>query len=332
MAITALISAPYVVPIIDRFRPLFQSNGVDLIVAEVVERLSEEELMAYAGKVDGVLCGDDRFSDSVLEAFAPRLKVIVKWGTGIDSIDIEAAARLGVQVCNTPDAFTDPVADSVMGYILAFARSVPWLDRAMKKGHWEKIPGRALRECTLGVVGVGRIGKAVLRRARAFGMQLVGNDIVPIDQAFLWDVGVEMMTLDQLLDHADFVSLNCDLNPTSYHLIDRTAFMKMKPSAVLINTSRGHVIDESAMIDALQEGKIAGAGLDVFEDEPLPNGHPLMSMDHVLLSPHNANSSPSAWKNVHMNSLRQLFQGLGLEFVEVVEGMQEDGSIGVVGS
>jgi D-3-phosphoglycerate dehydrogenase len=270
--------------------------------------------MAYAGEVDGVLCGDDRFSDSVLEAYAPRLKVISKWGTGIDAIDSDAAARLGVQVCNTPGAFTDPVADSVMSYILAFARSVPWMDQAMKAGHWEKIPGRALSECTLGVVGVGKIGKAVLRRARSFGMRLLGNDIVEIDQAFLWDIGVEMVTLDQLLSLSDFLSLNCDLNPSSCRLINREAFTKMHPQAVLINTSRGQVIDENALVEALQQGQIAGAGLDVFEDEPLPAGHPLMTMENVLLSPHNANSSPGAWARVHKNSLRNLFEGLGLEF------------------
>jgi D-3-phosphoglycerate dehydrogenase len=314
MMIKVLLSAPYMVPIVDRFSPIFQAYGIQIIVPEVVERLSEEQLMAYAGEVDGVLCGDDRFSDSVLEAYAPRLKVISKWGTGIDAIDSDAAARLGVQVCNTPGAFTDPVADSVMSYILAFARSVPWMDQAMKAGHWEKIPGRALSECTLGVVGVGKIGKAVLRRARSFGMRLLGNDIVEIDQAFLWDIGVEMVTLDQLLSLSDFLSLNCDLNPSSCRLINREAFTKMHPQAVLINTSRGQVIDENALVEALQQGQIAGAGLDVFEDEPLPAGHPLMTMENVLLSPHNANSSPGAWARVHKNSLRNLFEGLGLEF------------------
>jgi D-3-phosphoglycerate dehydrogenase len=323
MTIKVLLSAPYMVPIVDRFREIFTSNGIDLIVPEVVERLAEDQLMAYAGEVDGVLCGDDRFSESVLEAYVPRLKVISKWGTGIDGIDSDAAARLGVQVCNTPGAFTDPVADTVMSYLLAFTRNVPWLDSAMKVGHWEKIPGRALRECTLGVVGVGNIGKAVLRRARAFGMRLFGNDIVEVDRAFLWDVGVEMVTLDQLLSLVDFVSLNCDLNPTSYRLIDGAAFTKMQPHAVLINTSRGQVIDEKDLIEALHQGQIAGAGLDVFEEEPLPAGHPFMSMENVLISPHNANSSPGAWARVHKSSLRNLFQGLGLEFEEGFEILGE---------
>ncbi len=248
----------------------------------------------------------------VLQACAPRLKVISKWGTGIDSIDAEAAARLGIQVCRTPNAFTLPVADSVLGYILSFARRLPWLDRAVKAGTWEKIPGRTLSECTLGVVGVGNCGKAVLRRAQAFGMQLLGNDIVEIAPDFIREQRVEMVPLDELLRRSDFVSLNCDLNPTSYHLIDAQRLAQMKPGAVLINLSRGQVVDEPALVKALQEGVIAGAALDVFESEPLPAESPLRRMDNVMLAPHNANSSPFAWNRVHWNTIRNLLAGLGL--------------------
>lgn len=314
MTLRVLFSAPYMIPVLDRFRPLFDEAGIELVVPQVIERLSEEELMAFAGEIDGIVCGDDCFTSQVLEAYAPRLKVISKWGTGIDSIDCEATDKLGVQVCNTPSAFTDPVADSVMSYILAFARQLPWTDRVMKAGRWEKIPGRALGECTLGVIGVGKIGKAVLCRGRAFGMRLMGNDIVSIDQVFIHEVEVEMVALPQLLAQADFISLNCDLNSTSYHLVDHQAFTQMKPGSVLINTARGHVVDEQALIEALREGKIAGAALDVFEDEPLPRDSPLLSLDNVLLAPHNANTSPRAWEHVHWNTLRNLFDGLGLEW------------------
>jgi D-3-phosphoglycerate dehydrogenase len=293
--------------------PVFKQAGVDVIVAPVAERLSEDELMRYAGEIDGVICGDDQFSARVLEASVPRLKVISKWGSGIDSIDRETAARLGVQVCNTPGAFTDPVADTVMAYLLAFARRGPWLDREMKAKRWEKLPGRALNECTLGVVGVGKIGKAVLYRAKAFGMRLLGNDIVEIDSDFVTRVGVEMTSLPELLSQADFVSLNCDLNPTSYQLINRDTLGYMQTGAVLINTSRGAIVDEDALIEALHEGRLEGAALDVFEDEPLPANSPLLTMDNVMLAPHNANSSPRAWEHVHWNTLRNLFLGLGLE-------------------
>jgi D-3-phosphoglycerate dehydrogenase len=307
-----LISAPYLIPVLDQFRPLLESAGVELRVAAVQERLTEDELRSYAGAVDGVICGDDPFTAEILRAAAPRLKVISKWGTGIDSINRPEAERLGIRVFNTPGAFTEAVADSVLGYVLAFARRIPWTDRDLKHGGWGKPPGRSLSECSLGVVGVGAIGKAVLRRARAFGMSLLGNDIVSIDSGFLAETGTAMVPLPELLARSDFVSLNCDLNPTSLGLIDAAALERMRPSAVLINTARGPVVDEEALIAALRRGRLAGAALDVFREEPLPQDSPLRSMENVLLSPHNANSSPEAWARVHRNTIENLLRGLGL--------------------
>jgi len=310
---TILFTAPYMIPSLDRFRPMLEKYGLELIVAEVKERLDEEEIIAYAGRFDGAICGDDRYSARVLEACAPRLKVISKWGTGIDSIDQEACARLGIKIGNTPNAFTLPVADTVMGYILAFARRQPWMDRDMKKGRWQKLPGRSLSECTLGVIGVGNIGKAVLRRASAFGMELLGNDVVEVDPVFVRENRVEMTSLEDLMKRADFVSVNCDLNPTSHHLINARTLAWMRPESVLINTARGLVVDESALIAALQSGGIAGAALDVFETEPLPEGSPLLHMDQAMVAPHNANSSPMAWERVHWNTIRNLLDGLGID-------------------
>ena len=310
---TVLVSAPYLLPFLDRFRPVFAHYHLDLIIPEVNERLSEEEILKYAGQFDGALCGDDRFSERVQQACRPRLKVISKWGTGIDSIDQKAAARLGIRVGNTPNAFTLPVADSVMAYMLAFARRQPWMDRAMKAGSWEKLPGRSLSECCLGVIGVGNIGKAVLRRARAFGMRLLGNDIIPIAPDFVIENGVEMLPLEALLAQADFVSLNCDLNPSSFHIICTETLSKMKSSAILINTARGPLVNEPALAAALQQGQIAGAALDVFEVEPLPQDSPLLKMDNVMLAPHNTNSSPSAWERVHWSTIRNLLTGLGID-------------------
>lgn len=314
MSPTLLFSAPYMVPYLDRFGPVLKSYGLELIVAEVQERLNEEDLLKFAGQFDCVVCGDDRFTSKVLEACAPRLQVISKWGTGVDSLDLEAASRLGIKVYRTPNAFTLPVADSVLGYMLAFARRQPWMDQAMKSGIWMKIPGKTLAECALGVVGVGTIGKAVIRRARAFGMKILGTDIVEIDHVFLLENNVEMTSLENLLYQSDFVSLNPDLNPSSYHLMNEQTFGMMKASGVVINTSRGAVIDEPALVKALQEGTIAGAALDVFEHEPLPMDSPLRSMDNVMLAPHNANSSPLAWERVHWNTIRNLVEGLGLHF------------------
>lgn len=314
---TILFTAPYMIPFLDRFRPVLESFGLELIVPDVEERMDEADLIAYAGQFDGTICGDDRYTPQVLEACSPRLKVISKWGTGIDSIDADACARLGIIIGNTPNAFTLPVSDSVMGYILAFARRQPWLDQAVKSGRWQKIPGRSLSECILGVVGVGDVGKAVVRKARAFGMTLLGNDIVDVNHVFLAETGLNMIPLDTLLAEADFISLNCDLNPTSHHLINAETLALMKPDAVLINTARGPVVDEAALVAALQGGTIAGAALDVFEQEPLPPESPLLQMDNVMLAPHNANSSPTAWERVHWNTIRNLLDGLGIDSADL---------------
>ena len=309
---TVLFSAPYMVPFIERFRPVLAHYGLEILEADVEERLEEEDILAYAGQFDGTICGDDRYSERVIRACLPRLKVISKWGTGIDSIDKQAAERLGVMVGNTPNAFTMPVADSVIGYLLAFARRLPWMDAAMKAGTWRKLPGRTLSECTLGVIGVGNIGKAVIRRARGFGMKVLGNDIIEVRHDFVREMGVEMTSLDDLLARADFVSVNCDLNPTSYHLINAGTLAKMQPSAVLINAARGPIVKEADLIAALQDGTIAGAALDVFEFEPLPADSPLRRMDNVMLAPHNSNSSPMAWERVHWNTIRNLLIGLDI--------------------
>jgi D-3-phosphoglycerate dehydrogenase len=162
----------------------------------------------------------------------------------------------------------------------------------------------------LGVIGVGNIGKAILRRAQGFELTLLGNDIIEVDPAIIQETGVEMTSLDDLLARSDFISVNCDLNPTSQHLINPETLTKVKRGAVLINTARGPIVDEQALIAALQSGQLGGAAMDVFENEPLPADSPLREMDNVLLAPHNSNSSPMAWERVHWNTIRNLLIGL----------------------
>ena len=316
MKYTVLLTAPYIIPSLERFKSVFDKYNIDLIVPDVVERLEESDLLKYAGQFDGTACGDDQYSARVLDACAPRLKVISKWGTGIDSIDAPACSRLNIRLCRTPNAFTTSVADTVLGYLLAFARRQPWMDKEMKAGRWKKIPGKTLSECVLGIIGVGNIGKAVTRRARAFGMKVLGTDIVDIDHVFITESGIQMTNLSSLLSSSDFVSLHCDLNTTSHHIINAQTLAQMKSSAILINTARGPIVSEKELIEALQAERLAGAGMDVFEVEPLPLDSPLMKMDNVMLAPHNANSSPAAWERVHWNTIRNLIEGLGLEYDE----------------
>lgn len=304
-----VVSAPYMLPFMDRFRPVLEDAGCNVIVPPVNERLEESDLLKLVANMDGTICGDDRYTRHVL-LNASRLKIISKWGTGIDSIDRAVCGELGIRVGNTPNAFTIPVADSVFAYMLSFARQTPWMDQHMKLGRWQKINGKTLSECTIGIIGLGNIGREVARRAAAFGMTIVGNDIREIDADFCRATGTEIVSLDDLLARSDFVTLHTDLNPTSHHLINTARLAQMKPSAVLINTSRGPVVHEVALVEALRNKTIAGAGLDVFEFEPLPLDSALLHMSNVLLAPHNSNSSPRAWERVHESSIRNLLRGL----------------------
>jgi D-3-phosphoglycerate dehydrogenase len=309
MTRNVLVSAPYLLPAIHRFQPIFEENDIEVVIPQVNERLDEDELLKYINDIDGAICGDDRFTAKVLQA-APKLAVISKWGTGIDSIDQKACRDASIKVCNTPNAFSEPVADSVFGYMLCFSRNLVQMDSKMKSGEWKKIPGKAMRECTLGVIGVGNVGKALVRRAKAFGMTILGNDIVEMPKNFLIETDIQMVTKEELLRKSDFVSLNCDLNQSSYHLMNYKMFCLMKSTAIIINTARGPIIKEDDLIKALNKKRIGGAALDVFEVEPLPADSPLKKMQNVMLAPHNANSSPEAWEFVHRSTIKNLIDAL----------------------
>jgi D-3-phosphoglycerate dehydrogenase len=288
---------------------MLEARDCSVVVAEVEERLEEQDLLKIIADIDGVVCGDDRFTARVMDA-AGRLKVLSKWGTGIDSIDQQAATERGIAIRNIPNAFSEPVGDSVLGWMLTFARRIAEQTDLMRAGGWEKLPGHALNEKTLGIVGLGNCGKAVARRAQAFGMQVLASDIVEPDADFVRQYGIRMMSTDEVLKQSDYVSVNCDLNPSSLHIINEVSIALMKPDAVLINAARGPLVKESALIAALQDKRLYGAALDVFEDEPLAPDSPLRSMPNVLMAAHNANSSPAAWERVHERAINNMLEVL----------------------
>lgn len=304
-----LVSAPYFQPVVDRFRPTFEKHRIEIIVPHVEERLSAKELMPLVGDIDGAICGDDEFTAEVL-ARASRLRVISKWGTGIDSIDTADCERRGIAVCNTPNAFSEPVADTTLGYVLFFVRQLRELSGDVHQGRWQKRPARALGECAVGLIGIGNVGRAVGRRLAACGARILGCDPIEPPEKFLDTCPVQMVEREELLTASDIVSLHCDLNPTSLHIMDTSAFGLMKPGSFLVNTARGKLVDEPALVAALQSDHLAGAALDVFETEPLPSDSPLSSMKNVFLAPHNANSSPEAWERVHSRTVDNLIQHL----------------------
>ena len=322
---TIIFSAPYMMTSVDRFRKVLEGHyGLEMIVPDVKQKLLEDDIIKYAGQFDGTICGDDVYSARVIEACSPRLKVVSKWGTGIDAIDKEACKKFGVMIGNTLNAFTIPVSETAIGYMLSFARSLPFMDRTMHDGHWDKPAITTLSETTVGIIGAGNIGQAVARRIRPFGARILMNDIVPIKPDFLIENHIEQVPLQQLLNESDFVTCHTDLNPTSFHLINAETLAMMKPTAILINTSRGPVVDEKALAEALAAGRIAGAAMDVFETEPLPMDSPLRAMPNVLIAPHNSNFSPLACERVHWNTIKNLLIGLDIphdDFDEVRKTM-----------
>jgi len=215
-----------------------------------------------------------------------KLKIIARAGAGLDNIDVQAVSARGIELINAPEAPTIAVAELVIGLMLSWARQLPRADAGTKQGRWEKtqLMGSELRGKTLGIIGTGRIGRAVGYRAKAFLMNLLAFDIGRSAE-FAERTGARYVDLDTLLRESDFVTLHVPLLPETHHMIGRRELGLMKPTAVLINTSRGEVVDEAALADALQRGKIAGACLDVYEREP-PKDSPLIKLPNVILTPH----------------------------------------------
>lgn len=310
MKYKVLISAPYLVNEIDRFRDELTAKQIGIDIYPVRERLEEEDLLPLIGQYHGIICGDDRFTKKVIDA-ASNMKVIVKWGTGIDSINKQYAESRGIRVMNTLNAFTEPVSDSVLALLLAFTRRLFESDRIMKSGGWEKAFGVCLNEVTVGIIGLGNIGKATARKLAPFHPTVYATDIVEIDPDLARALNVEMVPLDKLLANSDFIAVCCDLNPTSHHLINTSNIANMKDGVVILNTSRGPIIKESDLVEGIRSGKIKGVGLDVFEEEPLSPDSPLRNMNNAILSSHNVNASPKYWNRVHRNSLDMLYEILG---------------------
>lgn len=255
----------------------------------------EELLQAVKGK-DGILCLlTDKIDAEVFDAAGPQLKVVSNYAVGYDNIDVKEATKRGIVVTNTPGVLTETTADLACALILATARRIVEADKFTRAGKYEGwapmlFLGQDVYGKTLGIIGMGRIGQAVARRAKGFNMKVLYNDIRRIPEEIEKELNATFVSLDELLEQSDFVSLHTYLSPETYHLINEERLRKMKKTAYLINTSRGPVVDESALVRALKEGWIAGAGLDVYEFEPkLVPG--LAECENAVLLPHIASAS-----------------------------------------
>lgn len=273
----------------------------EIIKPTVTERLTEDELLKYVPEIDGIICGDDEITKKVIDS-AKNLKVVVKWGTGIDSIDKEYLSEKKIQLFNTVNAFTIPVSESTIGLMLTLTRQIIKSNDLMKNGDWIKFPGVTLNELTIGIIGRGNIGSEVKRKLKTFTNNILIYDIK--DEIKKSDP--DWVELDYLLANSDIITIHCDLNPTSYHLIDKDAINRMKDGVILINTARGPIINETDLIESLNQNKFGGVGLDVFETEPLDFNSPLRHFKACLLSAHATNSSPKYWEFVHLNSINNL--------------------------
>lgn len=272
----------------------FNDLGRPLTAAELIERL--------AG-CDGCIAGLDHYTAEVFRA-APRLQIIARYGSGVDRVDLTAAAEAGVTVTNTSLANSDSVADLAVGLMLAVARRIPQADRAVRQGAWKRIYGISLAEKTVGLVGFGRIGRRVAERVKGFRCRVLIHDPF-VEAETSVEAGVEPVSLEQLLESSDFVSLHAPANESTRGCIGREAFRRMKPSAILVNTARGEIVDEPALLEALHSGEIGGAGLDAHAEEP-PDPSRFEGLDNVVLSPHMGGYTEEALRNMGMGSVENL--------------------------
>lgn len=288
-----LVTCHHLLRHIDDYRDRFEAADIELVLPEASgQQFSSNEMLDLIQGVDTCILGDDFVDRAVLETGKESgLKAIIKWGIGTDSIDKESAAELGIPVRNTPGTFAEEVADAAFALILMLTRGYHLMHASVQDGGWLKIQGRTLAGSTMGVVGLGSIGRAVGRRGTAFGMTVIGSDPVTIPSDALSPAGITQKALETVIADSDFLVLACNLTPDNHHLISAESLAKMKPGATLANVARGPLVKEVDLIDALKSGHLAGAALDVFETEPLPQNSPLRDFDNVVFGTHNGSNT-----------------------------------------
>lgn len=279
-------------------REALAAHGIELIERSCP---TEEELIEHGREADALLVIGEPLTARVIDGL-DRCRVIARFGAGLDNVDIDAATAKGIQVTYVPGASVEEVSDHALAMIFSLARRLPDLDAATRSGDWKVLdrlpPFRRLDQQTVGVIGLGRIGQVLARKVRGLGMDLVAYDPF-LDDAAVSALGARPLSLDELLATSDYVSIHTPLTPGTRHLIGAAELARMKPTACLVNVARGGVVDQAAVVAALGEGRLAGAGVDVFEAEPLPLDDPLLTLDNVILSPHAAHHSLES-----MNELR----------------------------
>jgi D-3-phosphoglycerate dehydrogenase len=281
--------------------------GCEIIENPHGRPLKEDELTPLLADVDGVIAGLDEYTERAIKS-SSRLKVISRYGVGVDKVDLKTAEACGVKVTITPGVNTQAVADLTMALMLAVARKVPKADASAKEGKWEKIFGHSLYQKKLGLVGLGQISRAVIKRAKGFDMEVSVFTRYP-DSSFPETMRVRYADFDELLEQSDFLSLHCALTEDRTKMIDYEQLKRMKPTSYLINTARGALVDEDGLYRALKEGLIAGAGLDTYVNEP-PKGSPLLTLENVVTTPHIGSYTYEAVLLMGLMSVENLMKAL----------------------
>jgi len=307
-----LVTCPPMVKRIDEFRARFEEKGLELVIPDFVQTLSEEELLEIVPTVDAWIIGDDPATERVFAAGKQgKLKAAVKWGVGVDNVDFNAARKLGIPVENTPRMFGNEVADLGINYLLGVARQSFFIDREIRKGNWVKPAGTSVTGKTVGLIGLGDIGLACARRLKGFDVTVIGYDpfttLTP-EQANV----AEITTFPNKIEQVDFVLITCALTESSYHLINEQSIALMKDGVYIINISRGKLIDEPALVKALESGKVKAAGLDVFEEEPLTADNPLRKFEQCIFGAHNGSNTVEAVRRATEKAISLLFGFLNI--------------------
>ncbi len=279
----------------------------DLVFNTTGKPLSEEALIPLLKDCDGYIAGLDEITEKVMAA-SPKLKVISRYGAGYDRVDVAAAKSHGIQVTNTPGVNAQAVGELAFGLILGAARKIPYLNKETRRGAWVRSTGMELKGKTLGILGLGAIGKVVAACAQGFGMKVLAYDPY-INESYCGSHGIEAVSFQELMSRSNVVSLHLPLLDSTYHMLDAQAIGRLPEGAILVNASRGGIIDEDAAYEALKSGKLSGLGLDAFETEP-PEGSRLFEFDNVIATPHTGAHTKEATEHMAELSIRNLIDVL----------------------
>ena len=304
-----LVSWRKIIPALKDYKKILTKKKIQIELKKTKQNLKESELLKIVHKYEGIICGDDEITKKVIDK-AKKLRVVSKWGSGIDSINTEYAKKKKIKVYNSPGVFSDSVAQTALGMMLLISRKIFENHSEVIKGRWPKPTGFSLKNKYLGVIGLGKMGQSLINTCKGLEMKVLGNDRKKINKRNLKKLKIKIMSKNKLLRKADVVVLCVDLNKTSYRLINFKEFNIIKKNAILINVCRGPVIYEKALVDALKKRKLFGAGIDVFEKEPVKLKNKLLKLKNCIFTSHNAFNTIEAVKQTNKNTIENLLKAL----------------------